>query len=368
MFYNEISQIEIELTTRCNAACPQCVRNYYGGPTWPSLPLVDIGLDTLINAITPLVARLDHIRLCGTYGDPCLHVNLPDFVTWLVDNTRVEITINTNGGMRNPQWWINLAERLRSRGRVFFGIDGLQDTNHLYRRNVSWKRLISNLQAFNDAGGNSVWSFIAFEHNQHQIQQARQLSVDLGCAGFGVKRTGRFVNKLHQPVAQTPVMDHRYRTISWLKPPTQANLRNQAYDQACGLETTGISYSNYLQSNTISCVAKHTGLINISAQGYVLPCGFLMDRLYGYEAEQHPDHQLLLDMIRRAGGFDTINIHSRSIQDIVCDDFFSSIAASWTTSARLERCAHMCNDGINVVQGAYTDMKDLLAGKFSQSV
>ena len=52
MFYDKITQIEFELTTRCNASCPQCIRNYYGGKTWHTLPIVDLGLDWIREKFT----------------------------------------------------------------------------------------------------------------------------------------------------------------------------------------------------------------------------------------------------------------------------------------------------------------------------
>ena len=39
----------------------------------------------------------------------------------------------TNGGARSKQWWTDLGKLTKGKMRVTFGIDGLEDTNHLYR-------------------------------------------------------------------------------------------------------------------------------------------------------------------------------------------------------------------------------------------
>ena len=71
-------------------------------------------------------------------------------------------------------------------GYVRFGIDGLEDTNHLYRRNVRWPTLMRNVRAFVEAGGNAEWDFIEFRQNQHQVEQARMLADELGFSMFNV--------------------------------------------------------------------------------------------------------------------------------------------------------------------------------------
>jgi len=45
MKLSDIKNIELEITTKCNARCPQCVRNYYGSTTWDTLPITDMSLD-----------------------------------------------------------------------------------------------------------------------------------------------------------------------------------------------------------------------------------------------------------------------------------------------------------------------------------
>jgi MoaA/NifB/PqqE/SkfB family radical SAM enzyme len=339
-FYDRINQIELELTTRCNAACPQCVRNHYGGRTWPTLPLVDLDLATVIQRLEPVLEPSMLVRLCGTYGDPIMYRRVLDLVKWLVSQ-RVEVAINTNASLRTPAWWADLADALQDSGKVYFGIDGVGDTHQLHRRGTNFHRIIRNLRAFNSAGGRSIWSFIIFRHNQHQVEAARAMSEELGCENFAVKSTSRFVDKRHQLQDRTPVMDLNDQIEYWLEPTDRMEYANQGLDQVRQISESG-SYRDFLKHNSIRCHAQHTGLVVISAEGYVLPCGFLHDRFYGAEPESHPDREKLFDLIDGAGGLNSISIYHHGISQIVSGATFQAIAASWHGQNRLERCAHQC--------------------------
>ena len=55
----------------------------------------------------------------------------------------------------------------KAKVKVTFGIDGLQDTNHLYRISTNFDKIIKNAKAFIDAGGFAKWHMLVFEHNEH---------------------------------------------------------------------------------------------------------------------------------------------------------------------------------------------------------
>ena len=67
----------------------------------------------------------------------------------------------------------NLASIMRKPDKVIFAIDGLEDTNHLYRVNTNFNKIMENAKAFINAGGIARWDFIAFAHNEHQIEEAK---------------------------------------------------------------------------------------------------------------------------------------------------------------------------------------------------
>ena len=61
--------------------------------------------------------------------------------------------MNTNAGARDEAWWSELANTFGRSGAVIFSVDGLRDTNHLYRQNVVWDNVERSMRAFIGAGG-----------------------------------------------------------------------------------------------------------------------------------------------------------------------------------------------------------------------
>src|SRR5690606_20364951 len=95
----------------------------------------------------------------------------------------------TNGSARGEEWWQALA---RAGVEVRFGIDGADQTSGIYRRNTDFTLVMRNAKAFIDAGGRAHWDYIVFRHNEHQVEEARRLSEEMGFVSFRPKRTGRF--------------------------------------------------------------------------------------------------------------------------------------------------------------------------------
>jgi MoaA/NifB/PqqE/SkfB family radical SAM enzyme len=166
--YSLIDEYQLEITSYCNAACPQCPRNENGQGINPRMPLCHLDRSVIDRAFTPeLCQRLRQVFFCGSYGDPIMH---PDFLDILRDfrkkNPTLWLYFHTNGGAHDPDYWAKIAEIMAGHGQIDFGIDGLEDTLHLYRRNVKYQRVIENARAFIGAGGRAQWNFRVCRHNQ----------------------------------------------------------------------------------------------------------------------------------------------------------------------------------------------------------
>jgi MoaA/NifB/PqqE/SkfB family radical SAM enzyme len=343
--------LEWEVTTACNAACPQCPRNYYGGKTWENLPIIQNNLNWAQDHLPEsFIQNLNRIDFCGTYGDPVLNNSLVEIINWLLSvNSDLKITIKTNGGLRNDEWWGQLAQVLGPNGSVFFGIDGLEDTNHLYRRKVNFNQVMQNAQTFINAGGNAFWNFIVFKHNQHQVDQAQQLSERLGFKGFHSKLTSRFFNKKHELQESLVVFDDNGEPEYTIEIPDDPRYINESYKKIEIIKQISGSLDNFFKNSTIICKCKNWSRIYLSAEGYVFPCGWLHDRMYGFEAEQHADIMQLKNLFELAGGSKFANINYTSIENIVNGPWFETLMNSWSNSIRLNRCEVMCGEQLNLI-------------------
>ena len=110
------------------------------------------------------------------------------------------VGVHTNGGGRTAEFWHNLGTISKNKGStswdkgrsgITFSIDGLADTNEIYRRKVNWDKLMENVKAYIGAGGLAEWKMLVFDHNKHQVEEAKELSKKLGFVHFSAEVTTR---------------------------------------------------------------------------------------------------------------------------------------------------------------------------------
>jgi hypothetical protein len=149
------------------------------------------------------IAELDKMFMCGNYGDPAAGKHtLNIYREFRKLNKDVVLGMNTNGALQNTLWWHELGTIFnQSQDYVVFSIDGLEDTNSVYRKNVSWTKLMHNVEAFVAAGGSAHWDMLVYRHNQHQVDACEQLARDMGFKWFRAKISKRgFTDRLEAPI------------------------------------------------------------------------------------------------------------------------------------------------------------------------
>jgi MoaA/NifB/PqqE/SkfB family radical SAM enzyme len=237
----DIKVLHIEPTDACNASCPQCARET--DATFDKNDLHHLSVDQIKTLVNDDVIRgLDKMFMCGTYGDPAAGKHTLEIYRYFRSiNPTITLGMNTNGGLRNTDWWRELAGILNQpKDYVVFSIDGLADTNHIYRINVKWTRVLENAKAFINAGGLAHWDMLVFGYNQHQVDSAEYTAGMYGFKWFRAK-----VSKRH---AVTPV--------NFLHPPT--------------------GWSDpIVTSGPIECHALKESSVYISARGTIYPCCWL---------------------------------------------------------------------------------------------
>jgi MoaA/NifB/PqqE/SkfB family radical SAM enzyme len=193
---SNIQVLQLDHTSRCNLGCPQCARMWDNGKSInPSMPITDLTLDDYKILLEPLNKKELTVFHCGNFGDALASPTFDETLDYCLDQKVKLIKISTNGSLRSADWWKELAKKTKDRNMVIFAIDGLEDTNHIYRVNSNWKKITENAQAFIDAGGWAQWNFLEFEHNYHQIEEARKIASDMGFKKFSVKYTARFADQ-----------------------------------------------------------------------------------------------------------------------------------------------------------------------------
>lgn len=236
-----IKVLHLEPTDVCQAACALCARETDASFRKDQQHHLD--MHKILQVFdTEQIAALDKMFMCGNYGDPAAGKHTFEiYQEFRTRNSDIVLGMNTNGGLQSTLWWHELGKIFNQpQDYVVFSIDGLEDTNSVYRKNVSWSKLIANTEAYIAAGGSAHWDMLVYRHNQHQVDECKQLARDMGFAWFRAKVSKRgFTDRLQQPT-------------DWQLPT--------------------------VKSNTINCHALNEQSAFIDAQGRMSPCCWLGSR------------------------------------------------------------------------------------------
>lgn len=177
-----VSWLQVEATSKCNAWCPGCSRNNNGFGLANDLVIEDLNTARFAEVVA-MLPNLKVVDFCGTFGDAIAASNIIELTE--IAKAASEIVVRTNGSLRNEDWWRDYAKQLSSHNHnVWFCLDGLEDTHHLYRQGTDYHKILRNAQAFIGAGGSATWQFIPWKHNEHQIKDCLKLSQELGFKQF----------------------------------------------------------------------------------------------------------------------------------------------------------------------------------------
>lgn len=330
-----LTSIMAEMTDYCNAACPMCQRFDWDTNLIDTVNSKHTTLDFIKEKIgDEIISRLDRWICQGTYGDAIMNPETIDIFGYLKKlNPRIDIIMHTNGGVRNEDFWKNLAEL---DVRVTFSIDGLADTNHLYRRNVKWDKLMFNVKTFISNGGSADWEYLVFKHNQHQTSEAETLSKSMGFKNFRHYFSERWqdfdANGNYRDIKKLEVDDYIIE-----KPEDQPedfvaevieghNIAKNVFTKP------GIDDFFTKKINCYACSVSRRE-IYLRANGYVSPCCWLGD------IERDEPKSIIVD-------YNKVNLNHTSLKEIFEGKFFKDLHEGIQGGEkRLKGCYHAC--GVN---------------------
>ena len=344
--YEQIKTIHLENTQNCQASCPMCDRNQNGGALNPHIDLSELTLEDCKRIFEPdFIKQLKTMYMCGNLGDPIVaRDTLEIFRYFREHNADMWLSMNTNAGAKNVEWWQELAQVLGRMGAVIFSVDGLSDTNHLYRQGVVWDNVERNMRAFIDAGGRARWDFLIFEHNQHQVEEAEALANAWGCEKFMKKKTGRFVTSKSEKKESHQAVNRKGEKTAELKKPDQ-KYQNEALKQYDKVKEKHGSMDEYYDRAEIHCKVKDEGSLFITAEGLAMPCCWTAGRMYKWW-HKDPKQEQVWNFIDAAGGKDAINAKKQGLRAVFDTGIFNSIEDSWSkqgcSNGKLKVCAMKC--------------------------
>lgn len=357
--YKEIGALHVELTSNCQASCPMCARNHHGGIENPLLKVESIGLDLFKQFCSvEFLQQLHTVTMCGNFGDPIINNELIEIVDYISSsNSKIRVDIHTNGSARSISWWKQLKSVMPENHLVQFGIDGLEDTHHLYRVGTNFNKIIENAKAFIEEGGKARWNFITFRHNEHQLDEARALAKELGFDSFYEKQTSRFIGN-----PWFDVLDRNGNVTHKLEGPKEQKL---IFIDRKTVE----NYKEVIAKATVVCEVEQTKSVYLDALGYLWPCCFVGATPYIHSNENQLVHSFRLDsqnslnkVLDMFGGLEQFNLRNRTIQDIVDSNEWQTV---WDDSFKkntplvcVRTCGKFPEPTISQCRDQFLDLKE----------
>jgi MoaA/NifB/PqqE/SkfB family radical SAM enzyme len=337
MQFLDIKSLALEITSHCNIKCPQCSRTNWNGELADFVELKHWDVEKIMsNLELDKMTNLKFVRIEGDNGDALMHPGFEKVLDYVYNcASKPNIIVLTNGSMRSTNWWRKLGQKFIDRLVIQFSIDGLADTNHLYRVGSNYNKVIENAAAFISGGGIATQRCLIFQHNQHQLTEIFETAKKIGFKRL-IVQPGDHFRFQGQPSWQVWKDGKKVHLIKPVASPDIDNYQQYNYNHLGNKKmftTVG--------SNRMLCPVLRNGEITITYQGHLIPCCMHHADLYF----DHPDN---LQYKALVGDVDQINLNKRTLTEILSDqDYYGHrLENSLASKNWLPRCRDCCANRI----------------------
>ena len=191
---NDIS-IFMDISTYCNAGCPQCHRtdnNGLGKVDW--LPLVQWTIDQFKTAFSAkTMSHIKRFHFCGTWGDPIMVKDILKIVKYIIQYSNARVSFDTNGSMRSEEFWWDLGVSGGDRLTLRFDVDGInQEMHQHYRRFTDLSKVLNHMSIASQTNCNVAAQTILFKHNEDYKNEIKSLCEKHGSKAHVFVTSDRF--------------------------------------------------------------------------------------------------------------------------------------------------------------------------------
>ena len=258
--------LHIETTSRCTLACPACARTTWQAMLKRPVAKTDLDVDLLEKFLDcESGKKITRFLLCGDYGDSIYYPDLLKLIQRF--RNRVSFNIVTNGSRQTEKFWHNLSAVLTKDDTVTFSIDGLEDTNHLYRINSDWPSIMQGIDIIGQGAAQIHWKTIVFNFNYNQLDKIKTFAESKG-ATFHAEKTHRHGDPSLAPPEQYVETNHLFRVEF-----------------------------NSAQQFEIEPRCEKSAMV-ISSDGYLMPCDWIRNPQTFYKSQLWKQKQRWLDKLK----------------------------------------------------------------------
>ena len=340
--------VTMEISTYCNAGCPQCHRTNpdgLGKADW--LPLIQWSLEEFKQAITIEDFKyIKRISFVGTWGDSIMNKDIFEIVEYVTSNS-VPVSIETNGSIRDENWWWNFGIMGGKLLSVRFDIDGInQEMHEKYRRFTDLNKVLSNMSMLAQTKANVGSQTVVFKHNENYLKEILQLCKDNGSAFHTNVISDRFDNSNSIKFYDNNNISGKAFYFN------NENGEKENFEEASRnvLEKPIVvgTASSVLSEKIICRWAQPRNSILVMPDGSLLPCCYHGNSYYKYLQDgkevalvKNPHFKEYLD------NKEAYNVFNNSIKDIINSKWFTeTLPNSFNSDNPIPQCEQQCSSRI----------------------
>ena len=349
-FVSPLKEIQVELSTNCNALCVGCVRtdrNYVDNKPW--IPKnQQLEPEILLNALKSDFAKpLKKLEFCGNIDEPLAYSKFYELLCQVYEiRPDIKVSIHTNGSIRSPEYIRKVGDLLgkfSAESNFRFSLDGVGDTNAIYRYRTNWNKVFENLKAACESDAKVIWQFLTFPWNSHQVEEARKMATEVGCDEIWI-RPDRSTASL-KSVDELSELRSNTRPASACRPEGDLSV---------------LENMPPVQESPIHCTFSEHGRIFLSWEAKIWPCCFISN--IKYESKAKGDHLQKTVLDKYGEHFNDLNHHS--FDEIMAHPYFvNELVDSWQSENNLDslnwRCRNRCRSSRRRVSDNKIDDKKI---------
>jgi|TARA_Y100001949_G_C15953478_1_gene315874 MoaA/NifB/PqqE/SkfB family radical SAM enzyme len=158
----------IDASNLCSLQCPKCIRSNI-----KKVP----GETLTVDRFKKLIKYFNRsITFSGQISDPVMNPHLPIFLK-ILHEENIFSGIHTASSYRNLDWY-EIAYNNNLKTRWVFGLDGLPNESHLYRKKQDGYKIFEAMKLGASKGMQIIWQYIVFKYNENHIEESKQLAKD----------------------------------------------------------------------------------------------------------------------------------------------------------------------------------------------
>ena len=361
--------IMLDVTTRCNAGCPQCHRTDPMGLNKASwLPDIVWSLEQFKQAFPEKIAKhIYNFDFCGTWGDCLTNNAILPIVKYIREVApEADINIATNGSLRNEEFWWDLGVTGGKKLFVVFCVEGTtQEMHQNYRQFTFLDKIFDNMDMLSNTPAIIKTQTLVWKHNEKHLDEIEKMCMEHGSTRHHFVATDRFDSrgddKLEFSFKGKPGILEK-TSPNWQKTFRQTHREEEDENQADyvridrrrftkgKIEKTSKKLMKKIEektnTNKIACEWGNRNKVVINPDGQVLPCCYFCNPHFYNKNDpkvrnwfiEHPIMQEYQKYQKE------LNVFTASLIDIINHKWFKTILPdSWNSDKPVLQCQKYCS-------------------------